>query len=83
MSSSNISVFLQISMSVKLEPITAIDTPYVQTQREVSNVAAALAGLEMVSSAQVRVVYAFVFICKVRPKLGPSHSEENNTTPTN
>lgn len=47
---------LQISMSVKLEPITATYTPYVQTQQEASNVVAALAGLEMVSSAQVRIL---------------------------
>lgn len=62
MSSSNVSVFLQISMSVKLEPITVIDMPYVQTQREVSNVAAALAGLEMVSSAQVRVICICIYL---------------------
>lgn len=53
---------LQISMSVKLEPITATDTPYVQTQQEASNVAAALAGLEMVSSAQVRVLCICIYL---------------------
>lgn len=60
MSSSNISVFLQISTSVKSEPITAIDMPYVQTPQAASNVAAALDGLEMVSSAQVRDLHICV-----------------------
>lgn len=62
MSSSNISVFLQISMSVRLEPITATDTPNVSTQQEVSNVAAELAGLETVSSAQVMVICISVYL---------------------
>lgn len=48
-------------MSVKLEPITVIDMPFVQTYQEVSNVAAAPAGLETVSNAQVRVVCICIY----------------------
>lgn len=54
------SLFLQISTSVKLEPIIVIGMPYVRTQQGVSNVAAALAGLGMVSSAQVSVVCIYL-----------------------
>lgn len=39
-----------------------IDTPFVQTHQEVLNVAAAAAGLEMVSNAQVRVVCICIYL---------------------
>nr|KAF6500049.1 fibrillin 1 [Molossus molossus] len=41
------------STNVKLEHTTATDTPYVPTQQEASNAAAAMGGLEMALSAQI------------------------------